>query len=1360
MEQGLEAAVSGGETGAVIRTLLLSDLVGSTKLVETLGDERAFALFGRHDRIARDLLSTHSGREIDKTDGFLMLFERPIDAVLYAQGYHRALAELSAEFSVELSSRVGIHLGEVFLRANSVEDVARGAKPMEVEGLAKPVAARLMSVAMGRQTLLTRSAFDVARRAAVDVTDGSSLQWLAHGHYVFKGVDEPVQVYEAGEAELNPLQPPPDSEKVQRVVGDPTILGWRPAPGQTVPHRANWVLQRKLGEGGFGEVWLAEHTKTRDARVFKFCFEAERLRGLQREVTLFRLLKEALGRRDDIARILDWSFESPPYFLESEFTAGGSLVDWAEACGGIDLVPMEQRILLMAQVADALAAAHSVGILHKDLKPANILVEDDGRGHPQARLTDFGIGMVTDPSKLVSSGVTVLGFTETMLESESSGSGTRLYMAPELLEGRAPSVQADLYALGVMLYQLVMGDLGHALAPGWERDVVDELLREDIAALVQGRPEERLADAGEAARRLRSLEDRRRQRLAEAEERQALERTLRRRKVMRVALGFVTVLAVVMGVQGWRIAKEADRANREATRATREASTAAQVSSFLVDVFDVAEEEGATVTARELLERGAERIRTELAEEPLLQARLLESMGRAYMNLGLYAEASPLLKQSLTARRAELGEDHLDTASSLDSVGVLYSRQGRYDAAETELRRALQIRESALGDSDPLVVESLEHLVQTLHDQGRFADAQPIERRLAALQNDSEGVAAATLDGVAFDVGVELVREVELPAGTTWVFEGPRADLLLAGSKEWVAVVDVTGGREPAQIPLPAGHIAVLPGGRVVVRDGSRLLYRHLFIVDGPLAEQVVFDDLGSEEKVLIRAEGRRVARVSQRRFQVFDVGLEGVRRVLATDEVPQPAHGALEITSEYVAWLDQTDAARVVSLDTGEEIGVFKQWEAGAQVVAVDDLTDTLLVGGWFDEIYVYDLDEPTAMPKVASSPGRTWDMLVVPDHPTIVISKHGRVVLWRADEGVVWEYREPGIDPFIIGRLANGLMLFDGDSGRVLGFSYRSIAVEQRVKLTAAPIWAIASDDGGERVWFGSADGKMHEFQPANGNFVSWDAHSQGVTSALYRQGRIVSASDDRTIAVWDAATREQLHQSEAHGYLVNFLYWDGASDWIWSSSSDGRIKAWQWPELVAGESIDPGRVAKAGFWIDADEGLALIGTWHGTWLEMVREGQAWRTLEEHAMPHRGPGSGVYSVVELGQQRLVVLLGIHPTAVILYDLESRQSWLLNAPEVELGWAAVSGDDSVLLVGTGCVVEYRFERSGDAIRYAARAGFATELEPQGVCQYNSVLGRLVAGTGWGSVVVIDPDDLPSDPICSGVVRIEPSRAD
>jgi predicted ATPase/class 3 adenylate cyclase/Tfp pilus assembly protein PilF len=187
------------------RTLLLTDVVDSTQLAERLGDAAAAELSVAHDRVARDLLRQWRGREIDKTDGMLMLFEHPADAVGFALAYHAALAGLP----VPLKARAGLHVGAVILRANPPEDVAHGAKPLEVEGIAKPIAARVMSLAMGGQTLLTSE----ARAALGDTT----LRVQSHGHWRIKGIVEPVELFEVGD-ERAPFVPPPDSAKVYRVI--------------------------------------------------------------------------------------------------------------------------------------------------------------------------------------------------------------------------------------------------------------------------------------------------------------------------------------------------------------------------------------------------------------------------------------------------------------------------------------------------------------------------------------------------------------------------------------------------------------------------------------------------------------------------------------------------------------------------------------------------------------------------------------------------------------------------------------------------------------------------------------------------------------------------------------------------------------------------------------------------------------------------------------------------------------------------------------------------------------------------------------------------------------------------------------
>jgi eukaryotic-like serine/threonine-protein kinase len=317
--------------------------------------------------------------------------------------------------------------------------------------------------------------------------------------------------------------------------------------GDPVPGRERWRLMRAFDVSGANAVWLAENPKTGELRVFKFVLDSGRLKALKREVTVFRFLRESLGDRPDFVRILEWNFETPPYFLETEY-AGLNLADWAESQGGLANIPMQRRLRVLSEIAEAVAVAHATGVLHKDLKPANVLVTAAAGGEEQIKLADFGSASLLEPSRLDALGITSAGLTQTTALLSPSLTGTLLYMAPEVLAGHAPTALADVYALGMMLYQFVIGDFRKPLAAGWERTIEDPVLRDDIARAACGDPAERMASAAEFADHLRSVERRRleRHRIDEARRREQIaERKRAEARVRRpwIALAGIAVLA-------------------------------------------------------------------------------------------------------------------------------------------------------------------------------------------------------------------------------------------------------------------------------------------------------------------------------------------------------------------------------------------------------------------------------------------------------------------------------------------------------------------------------------------------------------------------------------------------------------------------------------------------------------------------------------------------------------------------------------------------------------------------------------------------------------------------------------------------
>jgi serine/threonine-protein kinase len=589
------------QSNSRLTVLMFTDLVGSTALKDSLRTSGYLPLLERHDELLRQAVGSAAGSNVqqDTGDGVFATFATASDAVRAALRFQWTMRHEPWPSYATLESRVGIHLGEV-AETRVQQDGGR-----KLVGLSVDLSARIMSLAEGGQILITREAFNSARQFVDTQLDGMpAVRWVAHGPYLFKGNPEPVEVFEVGLQGVAPLSPPGGSEKAARYVrpGDEATLGWRPAVGQSLPSAPQWVLSEKLGEGGFGEVWLATHAKAKSRRVFKFCFDPDRLRGLKREVALIRLLKEALGDRPDIAAVRDWQFDQAPYFIELEYSPGGNLVTWLNAQGGANAVPLEQRVAIVAGVARALAAAHSVGVLHKDIKPSNVLmVRDEGdRWYP--RLTDFGIGILVDRSRLVDHKITPHGFTASSLtNNDSSRTGTRMYAPPESQTGKPHTVQGDVYSLGVLLYQLVVGDLERPLATGWERDVPDELLRADITACVDADPARRFSSAGELSERLETLGARR---LKKVHDRQVQQAAIRRRRFIRIgsALLVALSLAVVAGVvllQRERVLRNeaiaaGNLAREQEKIAKAKATEAVVVQSLLIRTMEALDTYGST----------------------------------------------------------------------------------------------------------------------------------------------------------------------------------------------------------------------------------------------------------------------------------------------------------------------------------------------------------------------------------------------------------------------------------------------------------------------------------------------------------------------------------------------------------------------------------------------------------------------------------------------------------------------------------------------------------------------------------------------------------------------------------------------
>jgi len=649
-------------TGLV--TLLFTDMVGSTALKQQLGDYGGAQLIEQHHALVRSTLKEFSdGEELSTAgDSFFLVFATPSTAVKFSVVLQQRLRELSRRSSVAVQDRMGLHLGEVLIQE------ARPDRAKDLTGLNVDLGARVMSLAQGDQILLTRAVFDSARQTlkGEDIPGVGRLSWLNHGPFLLKGIEEPVEICEVYEGTEQPPSAPTTSDKAHKVATpeEEPVLGWRPAVGVVVPN-TQWVCEEKLGEGGFGEVWLGQHQTMKERRVFKFCFRADRVRSLKREMTLFRLIKERIGEHPHIVALREVYFDQPPFYVEMDYVAGHDMRKWCEEQGGVERVPLEVRLEIVAQVADALQAAHDAGVIHRDVKPGNILVSNLRSENAQctAKLTDFGIGQVVSEEYLA--GVTRAGFTQTMMSpGSSSRTGTHLYMAPELLAGEAASTRSDIYSLGVVLYQLVAGGFNRPLTTEWAEDVPDALLRADIAACLTGKAQRRFARAGQLAERLRSL-PRRRAEVA------AREQVLRRGRLVRTAGAFVLLVLLTVGGRWlWLRQSRVQWARKQAIPEIERLTEASRL--------------GWDYSKRRQALRVAERAAPYLANDPRLQ-KALDAFSRVLSIQSDPPEASVRIKpyDDQDANWTWLGQTPLEKIRLPDGFFVVRFEKTGYETVES-----------------------------------------------------------------------------------------------------------------------------------------------------------------------------------------------------------------------------------------------------------------------------------------------------------------------------------------------------------------------------------------------------------------------------------------------------------------------------------------------------------------------------------------------------------------------------------------------------------------------------------------------------------------------------------------------------
>lgn len=479
---------------------------------------------------------------------------------------------------------------------------------------------------------------------------------------------------------------------------------WRPKVEADIPYCANWRIDSQLDDSHWSDTWKARHEANLELpRVFKFGYDDVSLEALKREVQVSDKIQSAFGTRDDILLTSSAQFNQLPYYVATPYVGKGNLIQYVEELGGY--VTKEKRLSWVMQAAEALAAAHSIGVIHGNITPENILIRS------------------TDDSVVLAG----FGSRDLNIDSDSIESNEKhRYLAPECKVKGPCTIQADIYSLGVVIYQLLVGDFYCYPDRGWEDQLTDPILIEDLRRLLNSSPKQRLGDANEIVRLMASQDTRREQKCLDIEREKAY---LVARWFRRFAIPSGIALAIfggAMAIQASRIAKEAEQANIDVKKAHMMTAASEQTLDLLVDVFHRPEFENKPSSIQKVLDEGVENIERTLTDQPQVKARLLSAMARVYANLALYDRAQALSEQVLALRQAVFGYLHSKVAKSYHDIGQIQTKRSQFDLAAAAHERALTIRRQTLSGKHPDVAESLTMVAEVAYLRGEAEQAEQL----------------------------------------------------------------------------------------------------------------------------------------------------------------------------------------------------------------------------------------------------------------------------------------------------------------------------------------------------------------------------------------------------------------------------------------------------------------------------------------------------------------------------------------------------------------------------------------------------------------------------------------------------------
>lgn len=522
--------------------------------------------------------------------------------------------------------------------------------------------------------------------------------------------------------------------------------------------------------------------------------------------------------------------------------------------------------------------------------------------------------------------------------------------------------------------------------------------------------------------------------------------------------------------------------------------------------------------------------------------------------------------------------------------------------------------------------------------------------------------------------------------------------------------------------------------GKILILKGDVVYSRNYFNENKIEEKDTLFiRNFPEYEKVSFSPDLNFFALEGKNTLKVFKVFKDYFEEIYSLDLKDQRFKG-FKCGKNYLTFLVE-DFLYIFDLRKGQELHKISVDTSNFYSMAFFEEEGLFALGGWFDGIYIFDLKEGEKK-YFTSLGGRTKSVNFLKNFPSLLISKEDKVLIWKFKEDSFLKYQNTEKEFLYSVFSPFGIISKEARENKLYLFSLKDFSTFKNYKTGNREIWGMDYLKGGDFLYAGSSIGNLYALDIKRDKIKEFKLHTQGITSILCFKENLITASDDKTITVWKIPDMEISYRTEAHNWLINYMHLNENTQTLWTSSSDGFVKAFSFPGLKIQGELKTGPYSNAALWIDYSEREMVVGTWNNLFLYFQKREREWFMDKIYKIPSQA----IYCLSFLSQEKILIMVGLNPHKLYLFFLKDRKLYELAVENSGINWVVLKDEKSIYAAGNSCL--YSISIDGDAKKARISTLLNTDLKICSVSAFLKDKNLFAVGTAKGNVFLINLNEI------------------